>query len=387
MLLHFVIDGKLTDQFIENFLQVSDSNHFLVFGTNGYSGFKRITRTGSFLSTYNENTDDINNIINKFKADVIVLHSLSYGFAKAILKIKKEITICWGVWGHDVYDLPRIEPQIYAPKTQRFLIRSNPGLILKRLVLRNDILRRSYLEKIKGKEDFIEVIYKAHKKISFFITYIEEDFEIFSMYYPNKMRFIRSTFSTIDQYLAGNKNLSILPNAENILLGNSSAPSTNYLDAMSILSRNINQLKKVYVVLSYGSDHLHKKEILLTGRKLLKEHFHPLLDFMGRMEYIQLLQSCSVGIFYNYRQRAMGNIIAMLYMGSRVYLSNRNPAYNYFLRNGIVVNNLGKEFDKYGINRLEEDVVKSNRERLDSIFSKEKVIEDLKKLKVVLTSN
>jgi len=83
----------------------------------------------------------------------------------------------------------------------------------------------------------------------------------------------------------------------------------------------------------------------------------------------------------------MGNIIAMLYMGSRVYLSLRNPAYNFFIRNGISVNIFEKEFGKYGVTRPDKETVENNRKRLDRIFNKDKVLMDLKNLIVILTTS
>lgn len=76
----------------------------------------------------------------------------------------------------------------------------------------------------------------------------------------------------------------------------------------------------------------------------------------------------------------------MLYMGSRVYLSEKNPAYTYFQRNGIIIYSIEQDFDRYGISRPDKDIAENNRYRLDMIFSKEKVLNDLKNVYEVLTS-
>jgi len=377
MVLHFVIDGKLTDQIIENYLEVSDKNFFLVFGMTGDRAFQRISKIGDFLGRYSE-ADDINSIIEQLNVKAIILHSLSYDFAKVVLEIKKEITICWVVWGYDLYFLPKVEPYIYAKKTNEFLKWTNPLMVLKRKIIRSDKLRGYFYRIFYWKQDKIKTILLAHHKIRYFLTYIKEDFDIYSYYYPNRLKYLYGTFSSIDQYLAGNNNLSILSDANNILIGNSYSPSSNYLDVLPVLSKNLHNLNKVYIVLSYGINETHKKFVHKKASKLLEDHFYPLLEFVNRKDYIRILQTCSTGIFFQYRQQAMGNIIAMLYMGSRIYLSSKNPAYKFFIRNNIVVNCFEDEFEQYGSSRLNKDIVKHNQKHLDKLFSREKVLNDLR---------
>jgi hypothetical protein len=385
MILHFVIDGKLTDQIIENYLAVSEKNFFLVFGMKGDMNYQRINKTGDFLGRFTE-TDDINSIIEKLNAKAIILHSLSYDYAKTVIGIRKEITICWVVWGYDLYFLPKIEPLIYAKKTSEFLKRKYPMIVLKRKIIRSDKLRNYYYRIFNWKQDKIRTILLAQEKIKYFLTYIREDFDIYSNYYPNRFKFLYGTVSSIDQYLAGDKNLSIFSDANNILIGNSFSPSSNYLDVLPVIARNIQNFDKVYIVLSYGNNEKHKKFVIKRASKLLIDHFHPLLEFMNRKDYVKILQTCSTGIFFHYRQQAMGNIIAMLYMGSRVYLSSKNPAYKFFIRNNIVVNSLEEEFEQYGFSRLNIDIVKQNQQHLDMIFSREKVLIDLRNVTETLVN-
>jgi len=387
MILHFVIDGKLTDQIIDNFLAVSTKNHFLVFGKKtDDQNFFRITRQGDFLSVFIEGRDDINVLLLKIKPQAIVLHSLANEFARAIVKIEKKIPICWFEWGFDVYGLPKIEKGLYAPKTRLALIFNSPKSVVERFFFKYDLFRKFYLEKIKHKDDMLGIVLKAISRIDYFATYIEEEFKIFKKYYPEfKLQLINSTFSTIDQYLAGDKNFRIFPAASNILIGNSSSPTSNHLDAFAFLSKHPFDYGKVFVVLSYGSEKIPIKLLIERGKQLLKSRFIPLTEFMTRDKYIELLQSCSVGIFYHYRQQAMGNIIAMLYMGARVYLSKRNPAYGFFMRNEIIVNAIEDDYVKYGNTRLNLAQAAQNRSRLDLLFGEEKVISDLKNLTELIT--
>ena len=135
---------------------------------------------------------------------------------------------------------------------------------------------------------------------------------------------------------------------------------------------------KIFVPLSYGPNEVYKEEVIKRGTTLFGNSFVPLLDFMERTVYIDILASCTTGVFYHYRQQAMGNIIAMLYIGARVYLSNKNPAYQFFVKNGITVFDFDKDYEVFKNTKLEINIVKKNRKMLSDMFSEQKVLEDIR---------
>lgn len=386
MIIHFVVDEKIIDQIIDNFLQVSPNHQFLVFTENKNDNFNHITYTGPFIRSFNYIEDDINEVLSNTKADAIILHQLNLKFANTVNKIKNSIQIAWIAWGFDVYSLPNIKPSLYAPITKQFILKCRPASSLVWSIKKYNFARVIFY-RLKGKRDPYREIFKAIDRINFFSTYIREDFDYFSKYYhKNNLGFLESSFSTIDQYLAGNNNLRVDEFATSVIIGNSNTLESNYLDVIGKIQEKRDQINKIYCVLSYGKNNDHKKQVISEGEKQLGDKFQPLTDFMPREQYLEMLQSCSAGIFFHYRQQAMGNIIALLYLGSRVYLSERNPAYNFFLRNGIVVNSFENDFDRYLNTKLSYEDAENNRKKLDLIFSKEKVISDLKNLTLTLDS-
>lgn len=377
MLVHFLVDEKVTDQVIENFDRVTE-NIFLIFSAN--TELKYVRSFKENVIVFNKDNDDINKNLERLSPIGIILHSMSPDFAEAVLKINKNIPIGWYPWGYDIYFLPKIKPHIYGDQTKQFLQKCNKFLRYGNIIRQNTLLSIIY-NYIKFRElDPYYTVLKATKRIKYFLSYIQEDYSYYSNFYPNKLLYINSTFSTINQYLAGNKELIIDNSAGNIVIGNSNSPESNHLDVFEILYKNTNVLENVniYVPLSYGvGTDSYINHIISTGKKLFFDRFVPMLDFMDRTEYLNVLKSCSVGIFYHYRQQAMGNIIAMLYMGCRVYLSTNNPVFHYLKRIGIKAFDLEKEFDLYKNSRLSEEDVECNRVVLERLFSKEKVLHDL----------
>lgn len=386
MILHFVKDEKIVDQTIENFSTLNPNDIFLVFDKSLGKSFIHITKNNKTVIRFNYLAQDINTVLHKYNPTSILIHAMYLEFAKAILDLKKNIKIGWVVWGFDVYSLPKIAATIYAPRTELFLRKSNRFFLLKRNISKYGFLRMLYFLINRSTEDKIAIIKKALKRINYFVTYVEEDYEVLCKYYPNNLQLIYCPFNNIDQYLGGSKELRLNSDYCNILIGNSNTPECNHLDVFCKISNQISSMSKIFVTLSYGPNEVYKEEVIKRGRELFSDSFVPIIDFVSRTSYINVLQNCSVGIFYHYRQQAMGNIIAMLYMGARVYLSLKNPAYNFFVRNGIEIFDLDNDFQTYGATKLETELAENNRKILDKIFGKEKVQNDILNLTQVLSN-
>jgi len=371
MIVHFIIDEKVSSQIIDNFGRDKKNNSFLVFSQGNelthLKGYEDRVRIFHFEK------EDINEVLSQWTVSGILTHAMHLEYAEAINCLKLQCRLGWYTWGFDIYALPRIKPKTYAIQTAGYLRSSERFLGLRRWLLKSDLLR-SVFYRFRSDKDRYSILFQAMKKLDFMATYLREDYDFFKRYYPEyKMKFVYAPFSTIDQYLAGNESLRVKSGSNNMLIGNSNSVESNHLDAFKRIAEAGQDYGQVYVPLSYGKDLNYRQRVLATGEERLGEQFEPLMDFMDRSRYLEILQSCSVGIFYHYRQQAMGNIMAMLYMGSRVYLSEKNPAFAFFSSNNIRVFSLEQEFQIYGSSHLEQTEAEANRKELNRLFGREEV--------------
>lgn len=365
-ILHLIPDEKVTDNIIENY-SLDDGN--TVFFILEYENRKKYTQIVQKNVIRGDQTlFDEKNIDSEVKS--IIIHGLNDVFAKLILKIDKNIAVAWIAWGFDIYYLPKIMSKLYAPKSKLYLKKTDSKQVYINFIKRKKLFRAIYYNKIKRTEDHYTIYEKAHKRIDYFCSILEEDFILFSSFYPNRLIFNEIGYFSINQYLAGQNDLRISENAKNILVGNSNSIENNHLDVIELLSKQFLS-GNVIVPLSYGEGEIYKKTVIKNGNLFLKEKFEPLLDFMDRATYLNVLSSCSTAIFYHYRQQAMGNILALLYMGVRIYFSEKNPVYHYLKRIGIVVFNLDTDFDKFSNSILEIHSQNTNRLILDSLFDED----------------
>lgn len=373
-ILHLIQQEKITSQIIENFFSLKLESCFLVYD-NGHI---------SFLSQ-DEREDievlDINYFIKDKNIKGIIVHGLFPQFAKVINSIEdNNITIAWFAWGFDVYNQPKVKHLLYEHETAIFVRR---GKTFKDLFKSVPFLRSLIFFLLK-KDDNEKVLQQARNRINYFCTYIEEDYNFYKEHFKTESKFYYTPFCTIAQYLSGNESLRVSVNAANILIGNSNSAENNHIDVFGLLAKINVESGEFIVPLSYGTNEKYKEFVIESGQNLLGSKFIPLLDFMNRASYLEMLENCSAAVFYHNRQQAMGNIIALLYMGVRVYLSSKNPIYHYFKRVGLHVYDFNKEYSIFRNSLLEENYMKHNKEVLKNLFSKEEVQNRLTKLIIEL---
>ena len=105
----------------------------------------------------------------------------------------------------------------------------------------------------------------------------------------------------------------------NILVGNSATPTNRHTEVFALLKKYADRDIKVFVALSYG-DEQYRESVIEQGKKIFGDKFYPLTTFVSKDEYARFLTSIDVGIFANDRQQAMGNIVALLYAGKKLYM-------------------------------------------------------------------
>lgn len=154
-----------------------------------------------------------------------------------------------------------------------------------------------------------------------------------------------------------------------VLVGNSATPSNRHIAALELLSRFANEDVMVYAPLSYG-DERYREEVVACGRRCFGDKFVPLLDYMDPAEYTNFLSSISVGVFNHDRQQGMGNIIKLLRMGSKVYISSESGMLEDLQAAGSVVHLTASiadstfaEFSKIDAAEVEQNKTANSAER------------------------
>lgn len=309
---------------------------------------------------------------------VVVLHSIDIAFYK--IKFPNYVKVIWIGFGFDYYDLIyKNDDDLLLPKTK--ILRCKIGQRSKLNVIKKMIRNGRFHNKLKGrltKKEFI-------KTIDYFVPVLSSEYEILKTHYKGEFPKLENwNYGTLeDDYTieVGNKK------GNNILVGNSATYTNNHMELLDIIKGvNIGKDSKIICPLSYG-DAEYAQYIKKHGDALFGSQFEPLMDFLTKSNYINLLSSCTVAIFNHIRQQAAGNIIIMLYLGAKVYVRRENPVYSFFIEKGIKIF-LIEDISSEGriINDLSELDIANNKVLLESIYSKNVMLEKTKSMIVNVLS-
>ena len=110
-----------------------------------------------------------------------------------------------------------------------------------------------------------------------------------------------------------------------------------------------------------------------SSPKLFNTTFVPLIHYMAFDEYQKILNTCSVAIFATERQQAVGNILIMIWLGKKVFLSDTSILYKYFIGIGLKVFSIQKDlislFDEFSL-----ECIMNNREIISKRYSNNALI-------------
>lgn len=337
-------DEKFSRHLIDNFNQTPGKHLFLLFPFISSCDYLFVFPDHTTVLPFYPGTDSMARTITEFKPCAIVLHSMNPGFARELIKIKPTIPVCLIPWGYELYERAGLGYSLYAPKTLNFLKHRDPLFKFKRWCKKYRIFRSVYYQLIQRNEDIDSKMYDSFRLVTHLATWIRPDFLLFQSHFNSKVIHFEFPFIRIDQYLFGEDQAILNHDARHVLLGNSNSATSNMLDAIPIIAPYIEKSQKVYVTLSYGKQPGHRKEVILAGKSKLNGRFIPVVDFLPGTEFIALLKGCIAGVFNHYRQQAMGTMIAMLYLGSRIYLSEKNPILTFLKDSGFYIFSLEQDF-------------------------------------------
>lgn len=161
------------------------------------------------------------------------------------------------------------------------------------------------------------------------------------------------------------------PSSKTILLGNSASRTNNHIQALEWIKNRDDGKVEIICPLSYG-DECYGNEVSRYGVSLFGDRFHALREFCGPADYSRILHRVDAAIFNHDRQQALGNIIALLFLGKKVYLKRNVSTYSLLNDMGITVGDscsLEHVSDMDEIFRMDEFERMNNIKIVEEFFS------------------
>ncbi len=354
-ILHISKDEKFIDWALESFDRCGYNSSLLVFSPHGELNYVKDTRA-RVVNPRDENMLKLKRIMSKY--DIVILHSI---FRKDFA-FPGDAKIVWIGFGFDYYNyIYPSEMYLYSTRTCIYSFFSNPLRFLKENVL-------FPIKNVFNQDK------KYIKNIDYFAPVLVNEFDIIKNKHPSfscelidwnyggAAKAIESGF--IPERVRGN----------NILFGNSATLNNNHLDILTKLKSSQSGSSKIIVPLSYGVEK-YKNYLSSVLLSRFGENVEIIDSFLSLEEYASLVSSCAFAVMNHKRQQAMGNIIMLLFMGSKVFLNPINPAYEYFKENGLIVFSTDEINENALSSALSDKDMLHNRHKILELFSQD-VIDD-----------
>lgn len=351
MILHFLTNDKFSDYVVMHYSAVENTSEFVLISYDDRMDHIHYPKKLHIVNPTVES--DMVDLIQKISSyDAVMFHGLSFWWQEWILRhMPKNVKVAWFLWGGEIYGQPDLVESFFAP-ISKFIYRLRGCF--------RDNQEYAFPKELIRKADYC--LTDESEEAEFANNYLHINIpHLWYSYYA-----IEDTVGPLmDQRCKG----------DNIFLGNSAGIANNHFDALWQLKRMGIGEREIITPLSYGAP-WERNICIKFGRLLFGKRFKPLVDFLPLNEYNAQMLSCSVMIQAYWRPNAHGNIITALWLGMRVYLSERNIEYAFFKRIGCVFFSIEKDLKRNNLDVLsplsDEDVTK-NRAILASVFGKQQV--------------
>lgn len=364
MILHLLTDEKFSNYAIKQFEGDSMSSKFVVISQT--EGLKHIDRnTQDKIILINPDSDSFYSLIenlDEYKA--IILHGLFWPWQEKVLcSVPDNVKVGWVFWGGDIYGRQDLKDTFFSPSS----------IILNKV--------HKAISFLKGRKEVngYEIPKELLSRIDYCLTDVAEDYEYASNYIEKKFAELWYNYYSIEETIGDLKDS--ICSGENILIGNSATLECNHIKGLFAIKKSKPKESKIIAPLSYGYPWV-RQYISKIGNILFSDKFIPLKEFMPLEEYNKTILSCSAVVMPHYRPQAFGNIITALWLGCRVYMSEKNNLFTFFKRIGCVVFSI--ESERINCTPVTDTERNLNRAILSAYYSydrmKQKNIELVKEL-------
>ncbi|MFZ4546060.1 MAG: TDP-N-acetylfucosamine:lipid II N-acetylfucosaminyltransferase [Bacteroidales bacterium] len=238
-----------------------------------------------------------------YKADWIYIHLLAYDptlfFWCLNRKLIKKST--WVVWGSDIYAFQKKQQSLRTRIYER---------------LRQSIIPR-----------FSEIA-----------AFVPEDFDIIASVYGSTARYIPILYPLpVNLVQLNDVKNELRKGSLTVMIGNSGDQTNNHCEMIDLLSVFSNENMKVVCPLAYGGSQEYRELVISKGISTFGDNFIPWLEMKNKQEYAEQLAVVDISIMNHKRQQGLGNILALLYLGKKVFLREEVSSYSFLKRNNCSI--------------------------------------------------
>lgn len=345
-ILHTVVDWWLSEAAINMFKTLPVENEFVFLRSSSWNGNFNVLKSVEVVKVVEIGSSEYRELLTPGRFDLLWIHGLYPSAAILALDLPRHVKVMWTSWG---FDYLRFNVQwMYAPKTTWYWLKTTPKREVARCLEGYLLSRSGLMKSAYGVFRRENLFFRLFPKIDYFSTVLPTEEKYIRRLLGPKP--VKVRFHCTSPKAKGRKYPIANLHSNRILLGNSADVTCNHLDMFPLVSK---VGYEAWSPLSYSRTSgigvsTYAEDVIREGKRLMGDKFHPIMEMLPGEEYVKLVASCPICVFDHYRQQGVGSSNLALKCGCCVFLNPRNPAYEYYLDNGIRV---------YPVDRLKSSLV------------------------------
>ena len=400
-----MIDDKFIDDFVNDANLISSNNKFIYTFSSPAKHVK--SKKEGFAPYHSKELKKIQQSIKK--NDRLFVHWFTPNVLDFIDQLPKETKVYLFFWGGDFLEVPafskpnnKLNHFLFGAKTLSYFQKDQNANFkqFKKNRLEAAILTKSHKNILATWFDNQLISVKRWRNSSYseameirrrFLQRIEAichwnkfDIEFLNVLYDVKLRQLPFVYNIGLNSFSGMNKESSKKSTLKIWLGNSDTPTNNHLDAFDILEKLKHQNIEIICPLNYGNIQ-YAKLISAEGKRMFGEKFKPLLGYIPRDEYYDLMDTVDVAYMPHRRGQAGGNIIAFIKKGVRIVMNDQSSIYKLFDFYGISIQT-EDWLKEVKFNHLQEPLDETTKQKNITVLNSQTANEEnrIKSLKAIL---
>lgn len=303
------------------------------------------------------------------RIDKIIFHPynlIGYQFLKQALKKFPDIKIYWVFWSYELYSLPHLVHRLYEPFSYRYVSENNSSL-------KKNVKKYVYqaLNIMGVKKNYRKILKYSYSHVHFFCSVLPSDFTFFQSQTENKnIQYLPFSYLSLENIMPGLT--EFYSKGDKIMIGHSSLPDGNHYEIIQKVS-TINNTFSIFLPLAYGDTEYGIMIKEIAGNKFKK--IEVLEEKLESYLYYQKLTEVGWAIINAKVQQGLGNIIALIWMGVKVFLDKNVSTYKDFLSWDIIVFSIQDHLNKNELShKLTSEQMENNRNKILEKFTEVNVM-------------
>jgi hypothetical protein len=309
------------------------------------------------------------------RLDKAIFHPYNYScypFLQLLLKKFPKVKVYWALWSSELYELPHLSINHYQPFSKNYVEKQRT--LFQKIkdfpIIGKFVLDLSYLSGIK--KNYLKDLFKSYQQIDFFCTFLPSDFKSFQQITLNKTAgYVPFAYLSLEHILPGLNNFN--STGDKIMIGHSSSPAGNHYEIIQLLS-NLNKSFSIFLPLAYGD--INYGYLIENEARNKFSDLDVQRDKLELSAYYQKLKEVAWAIINVKVQQGLGNIIALIWMGVKVFLDEDSSTYKDFKAWGIIIFTIQHDLTLEQLsNKLTEKEIENNKAIIFKVCNEELVKE------------